>query len=200
MLRLADALIPPFEEPGPRARFDVNRLLNEALQAAHLGPALPGGPTPVDGPTPVGVLQDYTQGLPEVESNSLLVDVFLELIINAQKAMEGQPRKWLELRTRLERDEAGAWVVAEVSDTGIGITPEQMVHLWDMFHQSSDGLGFGLWWVRTFIEQQGGTIACESRPGAGTTFTVRLPSVSGSELEEIQAGSKEDHARQDPHR
>ena len=98
--------------------------------------------------------------------------------------MEGQPRKWLELRTRLERDEAGPWVVAEVSDTGIGFTPEQMVHLWDMFQQSTDGLGFGLWWVRTFIEQQGGTIACDSRPGAGATFTVRLPSVSNGEHEE----------------
>ena len=175
VLRLADALFRPFQEPGPRARFDVNRLLNEALQAAHLSPGLPGEEPGVQ------VLRDYTRGLPEVESNSLLVDVFLELITNALKAMNGQSRQWLELRTRLERDEAGAWVVAEVSDTGIGFTPEQMVHLWDMFQQSTDGLGFGLWWVRTFIEQQGGTIACESRTGAGATFTVRLPSVFSDE-------------------
>lgn len=194
VLRLADALFRPFQEPGPRARFDVNRLLNEALQAAHLNPTLPGDATvpcertPVRERCPAGtevqVLQDYAQRLPEVESNSLLVDVFLELITNAQKAMEGQPRKCLELRTRLERDEAGSWVVAEVSDTGIGFTPEQMVHLWDMFQQSTDGLGFGLWWVRTFIEQQGGTIACDSRPGAGATFTVCLPSATYGEHDE----------------
>ena len=37
---LADALFRPFQEPGPRARFDVNRLLNEALQAANLPPGV----------------------------------------------------------------------------------------------------------------------------------------------------------------
>jgi signal transduction histidine kinase len=132
------------------------------------------------------VLRDYGEALPEVESNSLLVDVFLELITNAKKAMEDQPRQWLDLRTRVEMGSdsgelaAGRWVVVEVSDTGRGITPEQMAHLWDMFQSSTDGLGFGLWWVRTFIERQGGTIVCDSRPGAGATFTVRLPaSVSG---------------------
>jgi signal transduction histidine kinase len=168
ILRLADALFRPFQEPGPRARFDVNRLLNEALQAANLRRS-------------IQVLRDYGGPLPEVESNSLLVDVFLELITNAEKAMEDQPRQWLELRTRVEMGsdsgEAAAdrWVVVEVSDTGRGITPEQMAHLWDMFQSSADGLGFGLWWVRTFIERQGGTIVCHSRPGAGATFTVRLP-------------------------
>jgi signal transduction histidine kinase len=44
-----------------------------------------------------------------------------------------------------------------------------------MFQTTADGLGFGLWWVKTFIERQGGTIACSSTPGSGTTFTVRLP-------------------------
>jgi signal transduction histidine kinase len=149
-----------------------------------LGPSLPGEAAAGGEPSPVRVVQDYAKDLPEVESNSLLVDVFLELITNAQKAMGGRPRRWLELRTRLEQDEAGSWVVAEVSDTGTGFTPEQMVHLWDMFQQSPDGLGFGLWWVRTFIEQQGGTIACESRTGAGATFTVRLPAVTNGEQEE----------------
>jgi signal transduction histidine kinase len=59
-----------------------------------------------------------------------------------------------------------------------------MVHLWDMFQQSSDGLGFGLWWVRTFIERQGGTIVCDSSPGAGATFTFRLPACPGTESSE----------------
>lgn len=169
ILRMSNALFRPFQEPGPRARFDVNRLLNEALQAANLPPS-------------VHVLRDYGEDLPTVESSSLLVDIFLELITNARKAMEDQPRKWLEVRTRLESDEAGSWVVVEIGDTGRGILPEQMVHLWDMFQPSSDGLGFGLWWVRTFIERQGGTIACDTRPGGGTTFSVRLPAYTGIEL------------------
>lgn len=169
ILRLAGALFRPFQEPGPRARFDVNRLLNEALQAAGISSG-------------TQIIRDYGRGLPEVESNSLLVDVFLELITNARKAMEGQSRKRLEMRTRVESDEAGSWVVAEISDTGKGITPEEMAHLWDMFQSSTEGLGFGLWWVRTFIERQGGTIACDSGPGAGAAFTVRLPAYPGVDL------------------
>jgi signal transduction histidine kinase len=168
ILRLSDALFRPFQEPGPRVRFDVNRLLNEALQAANL-------------PPDVQVLRDYGQNLPEVESNSLLVDIFLELITNARKAMQDQPRKWLEVRSRVASDETGPWVVIEVSDTGLGLTAEQMAHMWSMFKQSADGFGFGLWWVRTFIERQGGTIACASEPKAGATFTVRLPPYAGVE-------------------
>lgn len=164
ILRLADALFRPFQEPGPSARFNVNRLLNEALQAA----------SPLAG---THLIRDYGEDLPAVESNSLLVDVFLELITNARKAMTDQPRRWLTIRTRVEGNATGSWVVVEVSDTGPGITPEQMVHLWDMFHSSADGLGFGLWWVRTFIERQGGTIGCDSKLGGGATFTVRLPAL-----------------------
>ncbi len=172
VLRLADALFRPFQEPSPRARFDVNRLLNEALKAASL-------------PADVQVDRDFGEGLPEVESSSLLVDIFLELLTNAGKAMEAQPRKRLAMRTGVETDDRDRWVVIEISDTGKGITSEQMTHLWDMFAQSADGLGFGLWWVRTFIERQGGTIGCDSEAGAGATFTVRLPAYSGVELLEI---------------
>jgi signal transduction histidine kinase len=169
ILRLSDALFRPFQETGPHAQFDVNRLLNQALQAASLAPD-------------VEVIRDYGDDLPAVESNSLLVDSFLELITNAWKALAEQEEKKLLLRTRLEVNETDSWVVAQICDTGSGIPPEQMAHLWDMFQQSSDGLGFGLWWVRTFIERQGGTIGCESTEEGGTTFTIRLPAHSGVEL------------------
>ncbi|HFD39900.1 MAG TPA: HAMP domain-containing histidine kinase, partial [Anaerolineae bacterium] len=76
---------------------------------------------------------------------------------------------------RAENGENGPWLVIEIEDTGAGIEPEQMAHLWDMFKPSATGVGFGLWWVRTFLERQGGMIRCQSRPGEGSTFTVRLP-------------------------
>jgi signal transduction histidine kinase len=169
ILRLSNALFRPFQEPGPPVRFDANRLLNEALQAANLPPS-------------IEVIRDYGDDLLPVESSSLLVDIFLELITNARKAMEGQPRQYLNIRSRLEVDETGAWIIVEVGDTGRGILPDQMAHLWDMFQASAEGLGFGLWWVRTFIERQGGTMACDTRPGEGTTFSVRLPACTGPEL------------------
>lgn len=162
ILRISDALFRPFQESGPPTRLDVNLLLNEALQAAGL-------------PAEVEVLREYDPGLPPVESSSLLVDIFLELILNARRAMQGLARQQLRVCTRLEPDRANAWIVVDIHDTGRGIPPEQMSHLWDLFQPSAEGLGFGLWWVRTFLERQGGTIACQSQPGAGTTFTVRLP-------------------------
>jgi signal transduction histidine kinase len=161
VLKLADSLFRPFQEPGPRARFDVNRLLNEALKAANPPPT-------------VEIIREYAQDLPRVESNSLLVDIFLELFTNACRAMGDQPRQQLRVRTRMESEE-GPWVVIAISDTGIGFNADQMGHLWAMFKESADGLGFGLWWVRTFIERQGGTITAESSPGSGASFTVKLP-------------------------
>jgi len=162
VLRLVEALFRPFQEVGPRQRFDVNRLLSEALQTANL-------------PADLEVIREFALDLPDVESSSLLEDIFLELLTNARKAMEGRPQQRIVVRTGLEADDVGSWVVVQISDTGRGIPPEQMAHLWNMFQASTDGLGFGLWWVRTFIERQGGTIACDSTPGAGATFTLHLP-------------------------
>ena len=162
VLKLADGLFRPFQETGPKVRFDVNRLLNEAVQAANL-------------PAEIEIVRDFAPNLPPLESSSLLVDIFLELITNARKALAGRPRQRLTLRTRAENGENGPWLVIEIEDTGAGIEPEQMAHLWDMFKPSATGVGFGLWWVRTFLERQGGMIRCQSRPGEGSTFTVRLP-------------------------
>lgn len=168
ILKLSDSLFRPFKESGQPSRFDINRLLNEALES-------------IDLPSTIHLVRDYSQDLPVVESSSLLVDIFLELFTNAQKAMDGRAKKRLLLQTRVEYDESGLWVVAIIGDTGSGIPPERMVHLWDMFQQSADGIGFGLWWIRTFIERQGGTIVCDSTPGKGTIFTVRLPAYSDEE-------------------
>jgi signal transduction histidine kinase len=117
--------------------------------------------------------------LPPVNCSLLLVDIFLELITNACKALQDSDQQQLHVRTRLDQDDAGAWIIAEIKDTGRGISPEQMTHLWNMFQQSENGLGFGLWWLRTFIERQGGSINCHSEPDKGSTFVVRLPAVVG---------------------
>jgi signal transduction histidine kinase len=168
ILKLSNALFRPFKEAGPPGHFNVNRLLNEALESADL-------------PAGLQVVCSYDQNLPDVESSPLLVDIFLELITNAKKAMAESVRQVLRIETQLEAGRSGRCVRVEIQDTGTGFTPEQMVHMWDMFQQSKDGLGFGLWWIRTFVERQGGTIDCVGNPGAGATFTVRLPAPSDME-------------------
>jgi signal transduction histidine kinase len=165
VLKLSDALFRPFKDSGPMERLDVNHLLNEALESADL-------------PSGIEVIRSFSKDLPIVNCSLLLLDVFLELIMNAHKAMEGCDRRRLQLVTSSHHDDAGLWVVVTISDTGRGISPEQLNHLWNMFQQSEDGLGFGLWWLRTFIERQGGAIECRSELGQGATFSVRLPAFS----------------------
>lgn len=74
-----------------------------------------------------------------------------------------------------------AAVVMSVSDTGRGLTPEQMAHLFEPFNRLGaeqtgiDGTGIGLVIVRRLVLLMGGEIKVDSVAGTGTTFTVRLP-------------------------
>jgi signal transduction histidine kinase len=175
VLKLSDALFKPFKDSGPATHLDVNHLLEKALEAADL-------------PDKIEVSRSFEKNLPLVKCSLLLVDIFLELIINAGKAMQDSDQRQLHVSTRLDQDDAGAWIIAEIKDTGRGISAEQMTHLWNMFQQSENGLGFGLWWLRTFIERQGGSINCHSEPGKGSTFVVRLPAAVGRQSSIESAG------------
>ncbi|MBC5767259.1 sensor histidine kinase [Ramlibacter albus] len=69
-----------------------------------------------------------------------------------------------------------------VSDTGIGIKPEDQAVVFEEFRQASgdhlakvEGTGLGLALTRKFVELHGGTITLDSEPGRGSTFTIRLP-------------------------
>ena len=72
------------------------------------------------------------------------------------------------------------YTVFVVSDQGIGIPEDEISHLFESFHRASNvgaiaGTGLGLAIVKNAVTVHGGTIEVSSSPGAGTTFTVRLP-------------------------
>jgi signal transduction histidine kinase len=74
------------------------------------------------------------------------------------------------------------WLVFRVCDTGIGMTAEQMRHLFQPFMQADasttrqfGGTGLGLTITKKFCDLMGGNISVESVVGEGTTFTMILP-------------------------
>jgi PAS domain S-box-containing protein len=83
------------------------------------------------------------------------------------------------------------WVIIAVSDTGIGIEPEQMNRIWEVLEQKADpvrraqeGLGLGLVLARYIVEAHRGTIEVESMLGQGSTFSVKLPRTKAKKVRE----------------
>jgi signal transduction histidine kinase len=95
------------------------------------------------------------------------------LISNAVRYGAGTP-----IDVVVDRDDDRASLV--VRDQGIGIAPEDLVRIFERYERADEnrragGFGLGLWIVRRLTSAMGGTIAVDSRPGEGATFTVTLP-------------------------
>ena len=77
--------------------------------------------------------------------------------------------------------ESPSHAVLEVSDTGIGIPPDELPRVFERFHRvagsgrTHEGAGIGLALVRELVELHGGSVGVSSSPGAGTTFRVEIP-------------------------
>ena len=123
------------------------------------------------------VLQLQTpRRLPRVVGDAERVrQIVLNLAGNAVKFTEtGQ----VSLRAR----QRGGWLEVAVTDTGIGIAPQEQAAIFEEFRQVDStlsrrhgGAGLGLAIARRLAEQMGGSITVESTPGHGATFTLRLP-------------------------
>jgi two-component system, sensor histidine kinase len=106
-----------------------------------------------------------------------LEQVFVNLLGNASKYTD----EGGELSLSMQVDDQGAVVC--VRDTGIGIAPDALPHVFDLFRQcdpaalrSRSGLGVGLALVRALVELHGGSVRAESAGlGRGSEFTVSLP-------------------------
>lgn len=120
---------------------------------------------------------DVADELPLVSGDrDRLVQVVINLISNAVKFTERGHVACIARRG------TGPFVSVAISDTGVGIAPEDQDEVFDKFRQVGDtltekpsGTGLGLPICREIIEHLGGTITVESMPGYGSTFTFQLP-------------------------
>jgi signal transduction histidine kinase len=102
----------------------------------------------------------------------LLIQVFLNLFVNAAQAIEGQGV--LRIRTL----QLGPDALVEVSDTGRGIAAGDLPKVFGQFFTTKPagkGLGLGLTISKEIIDRHGGAITVSSRPDQGTLFRIRLP-------------------------
>ena len=187
------------KNPGlpPTALRDLSRIVDASLHAREIVQKLlsfgHGAPAPVEecdvNAIAAGVL-DFLE--PRCRSTGIEVrrelarrtltiradptelrQVMVNLAVNALQAMPGGGR--LTVRTA-EEDEL---CVLTVEDTGVGMTPEVMDRIFIPFFTTKDegrGTGLGLPVVHGILTSRGGTITVQSKVGAGSRFTVRLPS------------------------
>lgn len=133
------------------------------------------------GPGNLKLERDYAH-LPPVDCYpGQLNQVWMNLLANAAQAVGSQGV--VRVGTRMENQT----VVVTISDTGCGISPENLKKIFDPFFTTKpvgEGTGLGLSISYGIIKQHGGSINVESRLGVGTTFTVLIPVDNKSQTEE----------------
>jgi PAS domain S-box-containing protein len=163
-----------------RERLDVATVLGLAVETAQPVIQAQGHELTVSlPPSPIAVDADPVR-LTQVVSN---------LLTNAAKYTARGGHVWLSA----ERD--GEWAVIRVRDTGIGLAPEMLARVFDLFVQvdnsvarSQGGLGIGLTLARSLVEMHGGHISARSDGlGKGTEFAVRLPLASARAADAVSA-------------
>jgi signal transduction histidine kinase len=167
----------------------IDRIVQQFLEYAR-PPRL--APEPVDLGALVGDVAGRARSLAEARGVSLDVDVAgtgTALVDPAQlrQALDNLLRNAVEAtpeggRVSLAaRREDGGHAI-EVRDTGRGIEPDHLPRIFDLyFTTKADGTGVGLAVTQQIVTAHGGTIEVDSRPGAGTTMTVRLPAAEERE-------------------
>jgi signal transduction histidine kinase/CheY-like chemotaxis protein len=148
--------------------LDLRAIVNAAIESSR--PVVESGRHEL-------IVNDYGQPL-TVEGDSVrLTQVFANLINNAAKYTDVGGHIWIDI------DREGNEALVSVRDDGIGIAPENLSAVFDMFTQvnrsdrrTQGGLGIGLTLVRSLVDVHHGSVVATSQGiGHGTTFEVRLP-------------------------
>jgi two-component system cell cycle sensor histidine kinase/response regulator CckA len=152
-------------------------------------------------PSTMGVVRDDDQPVWNVlVDQSQVTQIMLNLAVNARDAMRGKGTLTIRTRNEVVEEEyvarhpsarTGEFVHLSVTDTGPGMSPEVMQHLFEPFYTtkpSGSGTGLGLSIVYGAVEQAGGWITVTSTEGAGATFDIYLPRCLEESKESLAPG------------
>jgi PAS domain S-box-containing protein len=139
----------------------------------------------------VDVVVDAPADLPPVAADVLQLGHALHNLLD--NALVHTPRGG---RIALRAEAADGTVTLSVADTGAGIPTEFLPHVFERFFRvpgmsQPSGTGLGLAIVREIVTAHGGTVSCESRPGEGTVFRLKLPVWSGGQESEVRGQKSE---------
>jgi signal transduction histidine kinase len=135
--------------------------------------------------------------MPMIETTAdMLSEAFRIIIKNGAEALDGdrktngryKQRRMLSVSTRYAADEQ---VVIIIKDSGKGIQPAHLSRIFDLGWSTKEGqgMGFGLFWTKDYVQGLSGTIEVESRVGEGTTFTLTFPATISWEHQTVRLGS-----------
>jgi len=149
--------------PGERVPVDLNTVVEESLQLMQK-------PLAADD---IQVVASLHPDLPRLLGDATtLHQVLMNLLTNAREAMPGGG----QVRIETAPAERPGWIRLLVADTGPGIPADEISKIFDPFFTTKrTGTGLGLSVTYGIIQEHGGTIDVQSRPGAGTTFILSFP-------------------------
>jgi PAS domain S-box-containing protein len=151
-----------------RLPLQINSVVEDVLQVVSGDAAL----------RKIAIGAELAPGLPKILGDRIhLQQVLLNLMLNGMDAMAGEPRERRRLSIRT-RSSADGLVELAVVDSGHGIEPEKLPHLFEAFYTTKpNGMGMGLSISRTIIEAHHGRIWAENNAGGGAVFRVALPGI-----------------------
>ena len=154
-----------------QSRVDVGDLLHQTFSLMRHSPEILENQNIVEELSEDQLIAEADEGQ--------LKQVFWNLSRNALQAMP----QGGTLRAQLQRNSNNRLRIS-FSDTGSGMTPDQVEHLFEPFSSTTGGTGLGLSIVYQIIRDHGGTINVRSREGQGTTITIELPIANSIETKD----------------
>ena len=150
--------------PGEVDWVDVNQLLEETLVLLEKKMRQ----------LRIRITKSFDDSLPRIKARAdQLRQVFLNLIINAQQAIEGDGE--IVISTSRYEQALQPSILVQLTDSGVGIAEDDLTRIFDPFFSTGKkGTGLGLWVTQDIVRQHGGRIEVSSEIGRGTVFSIVL--------------------------